>query len=210
MDVFKGLSVVSCGTMRRELTHLREEGFLEVATLLFTSPGLHEWQPELRRQLTRLVTKAGEESDGVIVVYGERCHLDPQDPSMDVDGLLRRQEVKALRVRAKNCVDMLADAEERRKAAAGDKVYWLTPGWLRYWDFIFKDYDRGKANETFGSYDRATLLDPFGAFDETALESPEKILQISDFMRIPLEPYVVTLERLKGLLEDAARRLNPA
>ena len=197
---FEGSAIVSCGTLRPELTQLSKEGFLNPDLLLFTAPGLHEWQPELKKQLLNQLSKAKERSQRVIAVYGERCYLDPLDPSGDVDWLLRKVGGDISRVCAKNCVDMLASAEEREAIAGGQKIYWLTPGWFLYWKMIFKDFDKGLANETFPVNDKAVLLDPFNMFEEVSQKSPEKILEFSDFMGIAIEPYPVTLNRLKGLL----------
>jgi hypothetical protein len=202
---FEGTAIVSCGTMRRELTQLKEEGFLNPDVLLFTAPGLHEWQPELKKQLSNQLSKARESNDRIIVVYGERCYLDPLDPSGDVDWLLRQSGENISRVGAKNCIDMLASAEEREAIAAGQKVYWLTPGWFEYWRLIFKDFDKGMANETFPANDKAILLDPFNMFEEVSEKSPEKILEFSDFMGIAMEPHPVTLDRLKRLLIAEAK-----
>ena len=205
---FEGVAIVSCGTMRRELTQLKEEGFLNPDVLLFTAPGLHEWQPELKKQLLNQLFKAKENCGKVIVVYGERCYLDPRDPSGDVDWLLSEHGGNISRLRAKNCIDMLASAEEREAIAAGQKVYWLTPGWFEYWKLIFKDFDKGMANETFPVNDKAVLLDPFNMFEEMSEKSPEKILEFSDFMGIAMEPYPVTLDRLKKLLAQEVQSMD--
>jgi hypothetical protein len=194
--------------MRRELTQLKEEGFLNPDVLLFTAPGLHEWQPELKKQLLNQLFKAKERCGKVIVVYGERCYLDPRDPSGDVDWLLREHGGNISRLRAKNCIDMLASAEEREAMAGGQKVYWLTPGWFEYWKLIFKDFDKGMANETFPVNDKAVLLDPFNMFEEISLNQPEKILEFSDFMGIAMEPYPITLDRLKKLLAQEVQSLD--
>jgi len=52
-------------------------------------------------------------------------------------------------INKKNPIDMFAGLNEREKIAEGQKVYGLSPGWLKYWKVIFKDWDQGKANETF-------------------------------------------------------------
>ena len=84
--------------------------------------------------------------------------------------------------------------------AAGEKVYWLTPGWIENWGYIFKDWDRAKANETFPANDKAVVLDALGYFDELAAGDPERVLEISDWMQIPIEAQPVGLERFAGLL----------
>ena len=148
----------------------------------------------------RRLTAASETADKVIVLYCERCFVDLRKPLRVTDTLIEEQDVNATRVRAMNCVDMLATKEERDEISGGDKVYWLTPGWLRHWDFIFKDWDAGKANETFPQHDRAVVLDAIGYFDKLMTESPERILKISDWMKLPVEPAIISLERLKRLL----------
>ena len=197
---FKGATIVACGTMRAELRALADEGFLDPDALLFTAPGLHEWPWELDKQLSRRLVQAKEHSERVIVAYGERCFLDTTDPTRDTDALLREQGPQFRRIRAMNCVDMVADEEERRRIAAGGKVYWLTPGWLAHWSYIFKDWDAGMANETFPAHDKAVVLDALGYFDAMMEESPEKILGISDWMKLPVEAASVSLGRLRALL----------
>lgn len=199
--------IVTCGTLRREIRHLAETGFLDSDRILFTAPGLHEWPKRLEKQLIRQIGKARTISPKVIVVYGEKCYLD-FDAGVDTDALLGRLGKGLARVRATNCVDMLADAELRDRIAAGSKVYWLTPGWLEHCDYIFKDWDAAMANETFPIHDKAIVLDAVGYFDEISGTAPEKLLKICDWMRLEIEPYVVSLQRLGGLLCECAQRLE--
>ena len=42
-----------------------------------------------------------------------------------------------------------------------------------------------------------------GYFDELMADSPETILRISDWMKIPIEANTVSLERLKSLIAAA-------
>jgi len=202
---FSEHSVVSCGTMRPELEKLRETGFLDAKKVLYTAPGLHEWPQELEAQLARRLDDGAKLSDNVIVVYGEKCFIDTHDPSRVTDTLIRERCPTAARVNASNCVDMLASKEERETIAGGERVYWLTPGWIQHWSFIFKDWDAAMANETFPQHDRAIVLDGIGFFDEYAGRFPERILAISDWMKLGIESHAVSLERLKRLLADCLR-----
>ena len=202
---FGDTSIVACGTLRPEIRKLADEGFLDGARLLFTAPGLHEWPRELEVQLTRQLGKACETSRRVIVAYGERCFIDVRDPSRTTDRLISEVCPAGRRIGAVHCVDMLASRQERERLAAGKKVYWLTPGWLRHWDYIFKDWDAAMANETFPQHDVAVVLDATGFFDQLMAESAERILEISDWMRLPIEAVPVSLERFAGLLAEAAR-----
>ena len=197
---FKGISIVSCGTLKSELEHLKNTHFLDADKILFTAPGLHEKQTELERQLSRQLEKARTYSQEVIVVYGERCYLDPVDPTRDIDRLLLEKGPVISRVQARSCIDMLASAKERERIRNGRKVYWLTPGWIKYWKTIFSNWDVGLSNETFPGNDTATVLDAVDEFNEISEKSPEKILEFSDWMKLGIEPYKVSLDRLKNLL----------
>jgi len=96
-------------------------------------------------------------------------------------------------------------AEERDKISRASRVYWLTPGWLEHWKQIFKEWDAAKANETFLYHEKAVLLDAVGIFDEYSQNSPEKILEFSDWMKLQIEPHGISLERFKNLLLECTR-----
>ena len=207
---FKGYSIVSCGTLSPELNHLRNNGFLDADRILYTRPGLHENPREFEKHLRRQLRHAGQYSQGIIVVYGNRCYIDTVDPFKNIDKIIQEEGGKISRVKAANCIDMLADAGEREKIRGGDKVYWLSPGWLKYWRIIFKEWDIGLANETFPQNDKAILLDGLGFFDAYSVDFPERVLQFSDWMRIGMEPYKISLDRLKNLLLEAAEGTHRA
>jgi len=199
---FKEYRVIACGTLRAELNFLAKEGFLNADKILYTAPGLHETPWELEKQLKKQIDNAKKYSQKVLVVYGEKCFIDTNDPSRGIDRIIQETGANARRIKAKNCIDMLSDIDEREKIAGGQKVYWLTPGWLEYWKVIFKDWDQGKANETFPQHDKAILLDSVGIFEKYSTNSPEKILEFADWMRLNIEPYKISLDRLRRLLID--------
>jgi len=206
-SLLKRCRIVACGTLRREIRRLAEEGVIDPDRVLFAAPGLHEWPERLEKQLTRQLTKACQSSEPVIVIYGESCYLDFETGTA-TDGLVAGFGPRVVRIRAKNCVDMLADKDERERIAAGARVYWFTPGWIEHWDFIFKDWDVGKANETFPMNDKGIVLDGIGYFDELSRTDPEKILRICDWAKLPLEPYAISLRRLRNLLRQSVEGLN--
>jgi len=201
---FNDICVVSCGTMRPEVDVLREAGFLNAEKILFTAPGLHEWRRELAEQLQRQLEKAENYAKNIIVLYGERCFMDAKDPMRVTQALIDEVCPQAVRINAATCVDMLADEGTREELAHGDRVWWCTPGWIKNWDFIFKDWDRGQANEMFPGHDRAVMLDSIGYFNRLMEESPEDILRISDWMGLPLESADISLDRFRSLLAHAA------
>ena len=209
MRTFSGFTIVSCGTLSPELNYLSQTGFLDADKILYTIPGLHENKTELKHHLTRQLGRARRYSDRGIVVYGEKCYIDMStEPPELVDDLVAAQAGHTSRIRAANCIDMLCSYQERNQISGADKVYWLTAGWLKYWKRIFKDWDIGKANETFPQNDKAILLDAVGIYDDYVTSSPQKLLEFSDWMKLPIEPYAVSLDRLQRLLLDQMRVLK--
>jgi hypothetical protein len=197
---FKGYSIVACGTLHQELNHLRDDGFLDADKVLFTAPGLHENLNELKKQLIKQIRTAKNYSNNVIVVYGDTCYL-----PKEIDELLQEEGGKITRIEANHCVDMLASTEERDKIAEGKKIYWLPPGWFEYRKIVFKNWDVGMANETFPQHDKAIMLDSLGVFEEYSMSSPEKILEFSDWMGIPIEPFKISLDRFGNLLSKCIK-----
>ena len=204
--LFKGYAIVSCGTLRPELNYLKDSGFLNADKIFYTTPGLHENIHELKKQLIKQLNHANQYSQKIIVVYGSRCYIDSVDPLRTIDKIIQEQGVDVLRIKAKNCIDMLADIEQRKNISRGEKIYWLSPGWLKFWKQIFKNWDIGLANETFPQNDKAIILDSLDIFNEYFEQHPEELLEISDWMKIPIESYKISLERLKDLLSDCIVR----
>ena len=197
---FEGYSIVSCGTLSLELNRLKASGFLNADKILYTKPGLHERPRELERQLKRQLCHARKFSSRIIVVYGKRCYVDSGDYFKTIDTLIQEEGDHISRIEAANCVDALLDDQEREKISQGKKIYWLTPGWLKYWKQIFKKWDIGLANETFPKNEKAIVLDALNFFDECCQSHPEIILEFSDWMKIPIEPHKISLDRLKEIL----------
>ena len=201
---FRGQTIVACGTLRRELTYLRDSGFLDADRVLYTGPGLHAKPEELKAQLRRQLARARESSLHVIVVYGSKCYLDANEPTVTIDALLDGHN--ACRVTAESCVDMLCDGQSRDGLAQGQSVLWLSPGWIDNWKRVYQEYlgwDAADANMNFpGYYSKAIVLDPqpLHMFDEWTAHEPERILELSDWTRLPVESRPVTLDRLKDLL----------
>ena len=205
---FKGYSIVSCGILREELNYLKETGFLNADNILYTTPGLHEIPSELEKQLKKQLDNAKKYSKKIIVLYGEKCYVDTNNPSRSMDIIIQETGTNTGIIKAKNCIDMLAGIDEREKIRKGERVYWLSPGWLKYWKVIFKDWDQGKANETFPQHDKAILLDSIGMFEKYSTDSPEKLLEFADWMHLNIESYKISLDRLKRLLLDEVFKLE--
>jgi hypothetical protein len=199
---FEEYSIIACGTLSGEIKKLQESGFLNAGKVLFTKPGRHEVPRELEEQLVQKITIARNHSEKIIVVYGGKfCYLNASDPGRTIDMILTEQGENISRISATHCVDMLASAEERTTFSAGKKVLWLTPGWIRFRNYVYEDWDKGKANENFPQHTGgAVLLDGIGFWDEYSVTHPEEILDFSDWMGIPIAVHPVSLDRLKTLL----------
>ena len=210
---FSDIAVVSCGTLSLELNALKEEGFLDTPHLLFTTPGLHEDVKELERQLINRVGKAKSLAEKVLVVYGGKfCYINADEPTRTMQTIIEELGPQVSRIKATHCMDMIASEEERgriaQEMAGGEKVWWMTPGWIKFRHQVFKGWDKGLANENFPRHTGgAIVLDGIGFVERYMSEKPEDFLEYSDWMGIPIQPYPVTLERFKGLLSEQAQIL---
>jgi hypothetical protein len=203
---FKDYAVVSCGTLALELNYLRKEGFLDARKIIYTTPGRHEVLKELESQLIQKINTAKQHCQKIIIVYGGKfCYVNLDNSYRTIDKIIQEQAVGASisRVNATHCIDMLADEKQRKEISGGQKVWWLTPGWIIYRDYVFQDWDKGKANENFPQHTGgAVLLDGIDFWDKYCEEHPEKILEFSDWMGIEIRPEKINLDRLKNLLLD--------
>lgn len=201
-------ALVSCGVLRQELNHLEKEGRLDFAQVYYTAPGLHDNPEELEKQLRARLDEALAEHDKVVVGFGSRCVLDPNQPDHTIDGILADYGDRVTRLGAGNCIEFLADDETRKGIEAGRTAYWLTPGWLRYHKAVFRYFDETHKSSAFGRCDTAVLLCPLGTFDDIAVNEPETILELSDWMGLDIEPAPVDLDRFERLLAEARTALT--
>lgn len=211
---FSKIAIVSCGTLSLELNYLKQAGVLDTDHLYFTTPGLHENIHELERQLIRQIEAAKEKADKVLVVYGGKfCYVNADEPTRTMQKIIAEQGPNVARIEATHCMDMIASEVEReeiaREVAGGEKVWWMTPGWIQFRHKVFKGWDKGLANENFPRHTGgAIVLDAIGFMDRYMAEKPEEFLEYADWMGIPMTPYPVTLDRFKSLLADQSRRLS--
>jgi len=207
---FQDYAIVACGTMNMELNHLKNNGFVDARKILYTKPGRHEIPRELESELIRQIGIAKKYASKIIVVYGGKfCYVNADNPNRDIDTIIQEQEERGIRIsriKATHCVDMLASKQERERISQGKDVYWLTPGWMKYRHYVYQGCDKGLANKNFPKHTGgALMLDAIGYYEEVMKTNPEKILDFSDWMGIPIEPYSVTLDRLISLLSDEIR-----
>jgi len=211
---FSNIAVVSCGTLSLELNRLKEQGFLDTEYIYYTEPGLHENIHELERQLVQRIDKAKEKADRILVVYGGKfCYVNADEPTRTMRTIIEEQGPRVARIEATHCMDMLAGESEREKiaqeVAGGEKVWWMTPGWIKFRHQVFKGWDQGLANENFPRHTGgAVILDAIGYVEQYMAEHPEDFLEYSDWMGIPIQPYPIALDRFKSLLAEKASELQ--
>ena len=211
---FADTCIVSCGMLRPEVEHLVEEGFLDPYRLLYTAPGLHALPDKLEEQLSGRIRRARElcSSRGIIVIYGRKCYVNPEEPYKSVDSIISSQGEGIVRVQGEYGYDMLAGPEERSELSEGepDKVLWFGAGWLEHWKTVYQRYlgwDKADANANFpGYYRKIIVLDGIGISNRYINEHPEEILEIFDWTGLEVEFREITLDRFKGLLLDALGR----
>jgi hypothetical protein len=203
---FKDYAIVSCGTLAPELSYLGKQGFLDAKKIVYIKAGRHEVPKELESQLIEKINAAKKLSKKIIIVYGGKfCYVNVDNPYRTIDTIIQEQGtgISISRINATHCMDMLADEKERERISGGQKVWWLTPGWIIYRHYVFQDWDKGKANENFPQHTGgAVLLDGIGFWEKYSEEHPEKVLEFSDWMGIEIRPHRVALDRLKNLLSD--------
>jgi hypothetical protein len=168
----------------------------------------------MERQLLDRIAKAREKANKILVIYGGKfCYVNADEPTRTMEQIITEQGAGVARIEATHCMDMIAGEAEREKIAAkvagGEKVWWMTPGWIKFRHKVFKGWDKGLANENFPRHTGgAIVLDGIGYLDTYMVEHTEAFLEYSDWMGIPIMPYTVTLDRFKKLLTDQAKKLH--
>jgi hypothetical protein len=159
------------------------------------------------------IQKAKEKVDKVLVVYGGKfCYVNADEPTRTMRTIIQEQGPRVTRIEATHCMDMIASQTDRdriaQEVAGGEKVWWMTPGWVKFRHQVFKGWDKGLANENFPRHTGgAVVLDGIGYLDRYMNEEPEEFLEYCDWMGIPMQAYPVTLDRFKSLLLDQAKSL---
>jgi hypothetical protein len=203
--------IISCGMLHPEMDHLQKTGFLNPCRILFTPPGLHALPDKLEEHLLRRLAQARESypAHKLVVVYGKKCYVNPDDPRRRVDSILQDAGQGIVRVQGDYGYDMLAGFEDRQRISGGrqDRILWFTPGWLQHWRAVYQKYlgwDSADANANFpGFYDKIIVLDSLGLAEETMTQHAEEILELFDWTGLLVEFHPIALDRFKGLLTEA-------
>ena len=170
------LTVLGCAIFRSELEHVL--GADLHATWL--PAGLHVSEERLGQALEEAL---GAE-DGVACFYGA-CH-----PDLDA----KLAERGGRRLEAKNCIAAFLSSAEQ--AELGDRVFIMSPGWLKAWRNIFVEglgWDEIDARTNFGAYDLVVVLD-FGLEPIDDLD----VLEFFDYTQTEVEIVPATLDYFRA------------
>ena len=204
------VTIVSCGSFREDLETLQEEGLLEGVEVVYTEPCLKERPRKLEELLKERIAEAEGSADRILVIYGDGCFIDTSDFSRSIDGLIADTGCDYDRIREHSCIEMMLSEEDKEELSGGMKVYWMMPAWVEHKDEVFEEWDLGKRNQTFPQNDMAVVVDSRGFYEGLLEREPEKILEFSDWMGIPLDARPITLDRFRELLLAALERLREA
>jgi hypothetical protein len=172
--------VVACAIFRVELEHILGAD-LEAAWL---PAGLHVSDERLGQALDEALGVDG----GVACFYGA-CHP-------DIDAKLAA--LGGRRVSAKNCVE--AFLSPTLLAELGERVFIMSPGWLKAWRAIFVEglgWDEIDARINFGAYDRVVVLD-FGLEPIDDLD----VLEFFDYTQTEVEILPATLDYFRARVAE--------
>ena len=204
------LAIVSCGSFKEDLESLQAEGLLDGVEVFYTEPCLKERPRKLEESLKARIEEAKGSADRILVIYGDGCFIDTSDFSRSIDSLIADTGCEHERIREHSCIEMMLSEEDKESLSEGMKVYWMMPAWVENKDEVFEEWDLGKRNQTFPQNDMAVVVDSRGFYNKLMEEDPEKILDFSDWMGIPLDAKAITLERFKKLLLASLERLREA
>lgn len=189
--------VISCSILRDELQKLIKTGQLDVE-VRYLGARLHYDYKRLEKALEASLEKAvrNQHRKGV-VVYGDVClGFEHQiKPLVEKYGFVK--------VDALNCVDCLLGGKgQLLRVDPEHKSFFLTPGWIRFWNSFEKSKEDLK--NRYRMLDGLVLLDSVGNLDALARE----IEQIGRQTGLPVkERRHVGLEGLKDVIVEAVNKL---
>jgi hypothetical protein len=102
------------------------------------------------------------------VVYGGKfCYVNADEPTRTMQQIIAEQGSGVARIQATHCMDMIASEAEREKIAAevagGEKVWWMTPGWIKFRHKVFQGVGQGAGQRKLPRHTGgAVVLDGIG------------------------------------------------
>lgn len=191
--------IVACGIFQLEFERVLEEIIAEWAStdefkVTYTAPALHVDYDKLKDSITEALDMVTEEK--IVLFFGSMCH--PELSEFTV-------KYHVIRPQPRNCIELVLGKERQKELEASARVFYLTLGWLRNWQNIFRQgqgWDEIDARQNFGFYDKILLLDTgVSEFND------EDILEFYEYTQVPIEIVSVKLVVFK---EHVAETLKEA
>ncbi|HBW36769.1 DUF1638 domain-containing protein [Desulfosporosinus sp. BICA1-9] len=191
--------IVACGIFQLELERVLEEINAEWAPadefkVTFTSPALHVDFAKLKHGVVEALDMVNEEK--TVLFFGSMCHPELAEFT---------EKYHVIRQQPSNCIELVLGKERQKELEESARVFYITPGWLRNWQNIFRQglgWDEIDARQNFGFYDKVLLLDT-GVFEFNY----EDILEFYEYTQVPIEIQSVELVEFKkhvlGTLKEA-------
>jgi len=191
--------IVACGIFQLELEQVLKEIKAEWAStdefkVTYTAPALHVDFAKLKDGVSEALDMVTEEK--IVLFFGSMCHPELAEFT---------EEYHVIRQQPRNCIELVLGKERQKELEASVRVFYITPGWLRNWQNIFRQglgWDEIDARQNFGFYDKVLLLDTgVSEFDD------EDILEFYEYTQVPIEIQSVELVVFKnhvlGTLKEA-------
>ncbi|WP_089609055.1 DUF1638 domain-containing protein [Dehalobacterium formicoaceticum] len=194
------LCIVACGVFQPELEQVLEQIseeliFSKDIKITYLPPALHVDYNKLRKGITDALDDVTQEKR--LLFFGSMCHP-------ELDEFTKQYHV--VRLLKGNCIELILDNKRKEEIEKSARVFYLTPGWLRNWQDIFKQgqgWDEIDARQNFGFYDKILLLDTgVVEFDD------EDILDFFEYTQVPIEIEYVGLTTFKQNVVEALEKVS--
>ncbi len=194
------LCIVACGVFQPELEQVLEQISEELIfgkdiKITYLPPALHVDYNKLRKGITDALDDVTQEK--IVLLFGSMCHP-------ELDEFTKQYHV--VRLLQGNCIELILDNKRKEEIEKSARVFYLTPGWLRNWQDIFKQgqgWDEIDARQNFGFYDKILLLDTgVVEFDD------EDILDFFEYTQVPIEIEYVGLTTFKQNVVEALEKVS--
>ena len=197
--------LICCGTLKKEIEKLIEGSQLPVEPV-FLEAYLHVNPDELEEQLTQTIERCSKDSSrGIIVVYGDLCHLQMKEIIGKYDDVVK--------VDALNCIDCLLGGHGRLSEVDQNYDYfYLSPGWMPSnlkanprLNPIFYGPSPEEVKQQFSKIKGILLFDSLEDIDE----SKNEIEEFSNHTGLPIIGKKLTgLDRFKDFLLETINSLK--
>lgn len=191
--------IIACGIFQLEFERVLKELKTEWPSdaefrVTFTEPALHVDYAKLKDGITEALNNTASE-ETIILFFGSMCHPEISEFT---------QNSSVIKLQPQNCIELILDKEKQVELEKSARLFYLTPGWLKNWQKIFRQgqgWDDIDARQNFGFYDKILLLDTgVCEFDD------EDILEFFEYTQVPIEIKRVELTVFKKHMAETLEK----